>query len=150
MKKISLFLISVMLLSGMAIAQNRPDKNRENLSPEVRAEKMTERMSKELSLNDEQKQQVKEINLDYINEMRAGKKDQKQLHKACVKSCDKMSEAGKVKMRRMDKAEIQKTHKFMNAARESRDLKLSQVLNKEQFAKYEQNREERKVQKKND
>ena len=38
----------------------------------------------------------------------------------------------------------------MNAARESRDLKLSQVLNKEQFAKYEQNREERKVQKKND
>ena len=38
MKKISLFLISVMLLSGMAIAQNRPDKNRENLSPEVRAE----------------------------------------------------------------------------------------------------------------
>ena len=72
------------------------------------------------------------------------------MHKACVKSCDKMSEAGKVKMRRMDKAEIQKTHKFMNAARESRDLKLSQVLNKEQFAKYEQNREERKVQKKND
>ena len=67
MKKISLFLISVMLLSGMAIAQNRPDKNRENLSPEVRAEKMTERMSKELSLNDEQKQQVKEINLVYIN-----------------------------------------------------------------------------------
>lgn len=62
MKRIVLIWMAAFLMGGMAMAQHarHSDKMPE---PKVRAERMTERMVKEYSLNDTQKQQLLEANL---------------------------------------------------------------------------------------
>ena len=52
-------LIGVLMLTSMAFAQKR--EGQQPMNAEVRVEKMTERMSAELQLSDDQKKQVKEL-----------------------------------------------------------------------------------------
>lgn len=68
MKRIVLIWMAAFLMGGMAMAQHarRSDKMPE---PKVRAERMTERMVKEYSLNDTQKQQLLEANLALVAKM---------------------------------------------------------------------------------
>lgn len=65
MKRIVLIWMAAFLMGGMAMAQHarHSDKMPE---PKVRAERMTERMVKEYSLNDTQKQQLLEANLALV------------------------------------------------------------------------------------
>ena len=65
MKRIVLIWMAAFLMGGMAMAQHarHSDKMPE---PKVRAERMTERMVKEYSLNDTQKQQLLEANLAWL------------------------------------------------------------------------------------
>ena len=68
MKRIVLIWMAAFLMGGMAMAQHarHSDKMPE---PKVRAERMTERMVKEYSLNDTQKQQLLEANLALVEKM---------------------------------------------------------------------------------
>ncbi len=132
MKRINLFLVVVLLLSGVAIAQNRQGRGQRNMSPEMRAERMTERMARELSLTEEQKKQVNEINLAFIKEAKVGKEDMKELRGAPAAP----SKEGRREIRKVKKDEMEKVHTYMNAARESRDAKLQEVLTNEQYSKY--------------
>ena len=68
MKRIVLIWMAAFLMGGMAMAQHarHSDKMPE---PKVRAERMTERMVKECSLNDTQKQQLLEANLALVEKM---------------------------------------------------------------------------------
>ena len=65
MKRIVLIWMAAFLMGGMAMAQHarHSDKMPE---PKVRAERMTERMVKEYSLNDTQKQQLLEANQHWL------------------------------------------------------------------------------------
>ena len=68
MKRIVLIWMAAFLMGGMAMAQHarHSDKMPE---PKVRAERMTERMVKEYSLNDTLKQQLLEANLALVEKM---------------------------------------------------------------------------------
>lgn len=132
MKRFNLFLVAVLLLSGVAIAQNRQGRGQRNISPEMRAERMTERMARELSLTEEQKKQVNEINLAFIKEAKVGKEDMEELRGAPAAP----SKEGKKEIRKVKRDEMKKVHTYMNAACESRDAKLQEVLTNEQYSKY--------------
>ena len=77
MKRIVLIWMAAFLMGGMAMAQHarHSDKMPE---PKVRAERMTERMVKEYSLNDTQKQQLLEANLALVEKIYVN--EDKQVH----------------------------------------------------------------------
>ena len=68
MKRIVLIWMAAFLMGGMVMAQHarRSDKMPDS---KVRAERMTERMVKEYSLNDTQKQQLLEANLALVEKI---------------------------------------------------------------------------------
>lgn len=91
-------------------------------TPKERAERMTERMVKEYSLNDSQKAQLLEANMTLMEKMdkRAEKKED-------------------LKAKPTDEERAQ-----MKAARADYDARLQKIMTKEQYAAYDKNMKERK------
>lgn len=164
MKRIIMIMVAAFLMGGMVMAQHarRGDKMPE---PKVRAERMTERMAKEYSLNDTQKKQLLEANLVLVEKMgdmpkhrrgdiRKGKKD-------CACTCSKADkhhnkkdsvakkECGKAQLtdeqRAQKKAEMAKKREEMTAARTAYNAQLQKIMTKEQYASYTKNLQERKA-----
>lgn len=54
MKRIVFWMVALLLMSGMAMAQGNRQGGRQQMDPKTRAERMTERMVKEYSLNEDQ------------------------------------------------------------------------------------------------
>ena len=85
MKRIAFLMIALFMIGGVVMAQGQRGEHKK-MTPAERAEKMTERMVKEYSLNDVQKKQLLEENLARCEKMDArmsmrpdvnGKKDGK-------------------------------------------------------------------------
>ena len=55
MKRIVFWMVALLLMSGVAMAQGNRQGGRQQMDPKTRAERMTERMVKEYSLNEDQK-----------------------------------------------------------------------------------------------
>lgn len=108
MKKMILSLLFVAGLATMGMAQERPHKQAR--TPEEHAQKMTDRMAKELSLNDAQKAKIYQINLDEAKNRQAN------------------HEKTKAKM------EAMKTE--MKNKRAEHDAKINQVLTADQQKAY--------------
>lgn len=134
MKRIIMIMVAAFLMGGMVMAQHarRGGKMPE---PKVRAERMTERMAKEYSLNDTQKKQLLEANLALVEkmgdmpmhrrgDMRKGKKD-------CTCTCSK--------------AEMAKKREEMTAARTTYNVQLQKIMTKDQYAAYTKNMQDRKA-----
>ena len=68
MKRISFLLVALLMVGGMAMAQG-PRRGGQNMDPKERAERMTERMAKEYSLNETQKKQLLEANMALMEKM---------------------------------------------------------------------------------
>lgn len=62
MKRIAFLMIALFMIGGVVMAQGQRGEHKK-MTPAERAEKMTERMVKEYSLNDAQKKQLLEVNL---------------------------------------------------------------------------------------
>lgn len=172
MKRIILILMAAFLTGGMVMAQHarRSDKMPD---PKVRAERMTERMVKEYSLNDTQKKQLLEANLALVEktgnmpmhrrpDMRKGKKDS---DSCCCAKADKHHKKGDKhhkkdgkldkrddkraqltdEQRAQRKAEMQKKHEEMQAARTAYDAQLQKIMTKDQYAAYSKKMQERKA-----
>lgn len=151
MKRLNLFLIAVMLIGGIAFAQGRPGKKQHKVTPVERAEKMTDRMAKELSLNEQQKSQVNAINLAFLKEVQECKKDKKALEGVCnSKNSERLSKESRADLKKVQRNESKKMKEYMKAARNSRDMKLKEVLTKEQYALYQKNKEEQRAKKVSD
>lgn len=58
MKRISFLIIAIILMGGVAMAQGHRKGGNRKVDPKERAERMTERMVKEYSLNDAQKKEL--------------------------------------------------------------------------------------------
>lgn len=164
MKKIALLMVAAFLMGGMAMAQQarRGDKMP---NPKVRAERMTERMTKEYSLNETQKKQLLEANMALVEKMgdrpMHRRPDMKQ-GKAGCDSCTyakagkhhrKDARMGKKKgerpqltdeQRAQKKAGMEKRHEEMQTARAAYDAQLQKIMTKEQYAAYSKNMKERK------
>lgn len=163
MKRISLLMIVALLMGGMAMAQqNRRDKK---VDPKVRAERMTERMVKEYSLNDAQKKQLQEANLALVEktgdkamhrrgELRKGKNESdscccaKAGHRKDAKVNKKDGKRPQLtdEQRAQAKAGMKKQREEMKAARTAYDAQLQKIMTKEQYAVYTKNMKERKEQ----
>ncbi|MCD8263979.1 MAG: DUF4890 domain-containing protein [Tannerellaceae bacterium] len=68
MKKISLMLVALFTLGGVAMADEVKQEKR-TIDPKARAEKMTEHMAKEYGLNDSQKKQLLDLNQTFAEKM---------------------------------------------------------------------------------
>lgn len=138
MKRISVLLSVLFICGTVTMAQGGKQKGHKNMDPEKRAECATECMAKEFSLNEKQKEQVYEVNLEMFKKMasfrdncqgkkevKCSKKDRKE--KGCNLSAE---EKGK---KRVD----------MKAERDARNAKLEKIFTKEQYAAYTQKQAER-------
>lgn len=165
MKRIVFMLVAAFLMGGMAMAQHarRSDKMPD---PKVRAERMTERMVKEYSLNDTQKQQLMEANLALVERMgdmpmhrRADMKRSKMGNDSCCcakadKHHKKDAKVDKKEGRRarmtdeqraQKKAEMEKKREEMQAARITYDAQLQKIMTKDQYAAYSKKMQDRKA-----
>lgn len=146
MKRIALIWMAAFLMDGMAMAQqeNRSDKMPD---PKARAERMTERMAKEYSLNDKQKKQLLEANVALIEKMGEAPRrtDMRKGRQAkadsccCEKSC-KRSEKGGKKEQQTDEQRAQR-----KAALESYNAQLQKIMTSDQYAAYTKKMQDRKA-----
>lgn len=105
MKKIGLLLMALFMVCGMAMAQGpRGDRN---MDPKQRAKEMTERMTKEYALTDEQKEKVQTLNLEMTQKMSENSGEDREARRA-----------------------------KMQTAREEYNVKLKEVLTEEQYKKH--------------
>lgn len=131
MRKFSLLMMLFLMIGGVAMAQ-KPMK-KESMTPEMRAQKMTDRMVKELSLNEQQAKSVQVLNLQFVEQMKDKKMGMKD--KALCDSCKKM-----VKER---KAENHKMRREFKESKELRNDQLKTILTKDQYDLYMKNMKER-------
>lgn len=85
MKKIGFLIVALLLTGGMAMAQG--PRNGNKMNPKERAERMTERMAKEYSLNEAQKKDLLEANMALTEKWLIVQKIKKQRWKNCAKKC---------------------------------------------------------------
>ncbi len=165
MKRLTLLMIVALLMGGMVMAQqNRRDDKKSD--PKARAERMTERMVKEYSLNDTQKKQLFEANLALTEKMgdrpmhhrRADMRKGKNESDSCC--CAKAGHRKDGKFNKKDgkrpqltdeqraqmKAGMEKQREEMKVARTAYDTQLQKIMTKDQYAAYTKNMKERKEQ----
>ena len=128
------------IVEAMAQHARHSDKMPE---PKVRAERMTERMVKEYSLNDTQKQQLLEANLALVEKM-----GDMPMHRA--KAYKHHKRDGKRhqltdEQRAQKKAEMEKKREEMKTARIAYDSQLQKIMTEEQYAAYSKKVQDRKA-----
>lgn len=167
MKKITLVLVALLMVGGMVMAQDGPrGGNKKMPDPKARAERMTERMAKELNLTDAQKQQLLELNLEQVEKMkdtpRPPRRPNMKRGKSCGDSCccgkaERPNRPKKMEGKRPEPTEEQRTQMKadrekrkaeMKSNREAYDKKLQQILTPEQYTSYQKKQDERKNAKK--
>ncbi|NCC10851.1 MAG: DUF4890 domain-containing protein [Bacteroidia bacterium] len=154
MKKLGFLLVVFVMVGGMALAQ-KPQKAKK-MDPKVRVERMTERMAKELSLNDAQKKQLQEANGVLMAQMDSchlrpmvGKKGKCPMvrKKGCCQmvACDSIAPGKHQRMKvvKRSKEERAKVVETMKSAHQAYEAQLKRILTKEQFEVYTKKKEAR-------
>jgi len=161
MKKITFLLITLFATGTMLMAQGGQRGGQRNMDPKDRAERMTERMAKEYSLNDTQKKEVYNVNLAMAEKMQSSKAahrvDKNKEGRKDAKLKDK-KEAGKdkavAKKDRKDhgkrrhmgekpsKEDRQKMMAEMKRSRDDYNAKIKNIFTKEQYDAYTKKKEE--------
>lgn len=149
MKRISLLMVALLMIGGLAMAQGQRKGDGKKMDPKVRAERMTERMVKDYSLTDTQKKQLLEVNLAMVEKtgnrpegmksgMKQGKKDK------CTQETDSCcsKKEGK-KAPKMAKEDREKMRSEAKASREAYNGQLQKIMTKEQYDAYAQKQAER-------
>jgi periplasmic protein CpxP/Spy len=129
MKK--LFLVALLVVGLTTFAQGRIGhvQEGEKVTPEKRAEKQVERMTKELSLNETQVKQLNELFAKGLAE-REGKRAEMQKRRAeGAKPTPEERETMKAKM---------------GEKQEAMRAEMKKILTQDQYTKWEENKEERK------
>ena len=140
MKRISFLLAALLMMGGMVMAQG-PRRGGQDMDPKTRAERMTERMAKEYSLNETQKKELLEVNMAFVQKMgeRPGrmKPEMRQATDSCTCKQDRR------KAPRMSKEDREKMRQEMKASRESYEAGLKKIMTKDQYAAYTKKQAER-------
>ncbi|MBP1618454.1 MAG: hypothetical protein H6Q14_2281 [Bacteroidetes bacterium] len=116
MKKLILSAIAALMICGLQAQDARPQKARQEFTPEKIAQFETERVTKDLKLDKETKQKISEINLRFAKEQ--------------------------VALRQANNAKREELRKQMEAIRSEKDKAYEKVLSPKDFAIYKQKREE--------
>ena len=133
MKKIFFIMVTLLVTTTMVMAQGKGPKDgkQEKVDPKVRAERVTERMTKDLSLTDKQKQQVLELNLASFTQ------------KAENKPMPKPKVEGEAPAK-LTKEQREEMRSEREAERTAYDAKLKFILTPEQYTKYTELQAKRK------
>lgn len=129
MKKVFLLALLVVGLTTFAQGKRGNVQEREKLTPEQRTEKQVERMTKELSLNETQAKQVKELLAKGAAEREAQKAEIQKRRAEGTKPTPEEREVMKAKV-----AEKQETLK----------AEMKKILTADQYVKWENNKADRK------
>jgi len=137
MKKTFAVLAFGLFVTGSAMAQQAPQQERKHrteqhdgnskrsrLSPEARATRQTEKMSKELGLNKSQTRKLQALNLEKAQQREAMRAQYKSRGERPAKN---------------ERQEIKAAHEKWNA-------ELKDILTKKQYAQYQEQREEMRAQ----
>lgn len=164
MKRIVLVLVAALMMGGVAMAQ-RDGGRRGDKAPDAkaRAEQMTERMAKEYSLTDAQKQQLLEANTALMEKMGdmppmpSRRHDMKKGKDGCDScSCQKGDKPGRPdgpkgerpeltdEQKAQMKTDMEKKKAGMEEVRAAYDAQLKQILTPEQYEAYTQKMKDRK------
>lgn len=156
MKRIGFLMVALLMIGGMAMAQgHRKGGSDKRMDPKAHAERMTERMAKEYSLNDTQKKELLEANLAHVAKVGTFAKGMKSGVKQGKKDkCTQVTDSccSKKERKRAPKMTIEnreKMRKDAKALREDYDAQLKKIMSKEQFDAYAQKQADRQ-QKRND
>ena len=145
MKKVMVMFAALLMVGSAAVAQQKDRRGGgREMDAKTRAERMTDRMVKEYSLNDTQKQQLLEANLAWIEKMeqdRGGRAnvERKQLTDEQKAEMQKKREGAKNARKQLtdeQKAEMQKKREEMQNARKEYEAKLQSIMTKEQYQAY--------------
>lgn len=117
MKRFNLFLIAILLMGGIAMAQGPRRGDRKNVTPEMQAQRMTDRMVKEYSLNEKQAKELQAANLEYTKQMQAN--------------------------REQAKADKKQKREEMKTKRDAREAQLKKILTEDQYTAYQKKQAER-------
>ena len=154
MKRIAFLMIALFMIGGVVMAQGQRGEHKK-MTPAERAEKMTERMVKEYSLNDAQKKQLLEVNLARCEKMDArmsmrpdvnGKKDGK---KAPPMTSLFLSYEASGMQSSVDyswtptEEEREKMRAEMKNANDEYNAQLQKIMTEEQYASYTKKQSER-------
>lgn len=151
MKKITFLLLAILLMSGMAMAQQRErrggNRDNQNADPKEMAEKRTERMAKEYSLNDTQKKELLAANLAFAEKQSARPKTPKEskgAKRGGKKSIEKKDAINEIeKAEKPSDAERQQMRTEMEASRKAYDEQVKKIMTKDQYAAYTKNQANR-------
>ena len=148
MKRIVFLAVVVLMACTVLMAQENRREGKKQTDPKERAEQMTERMAKEYSLNDVQKQQLQELNLSMAGKM----KDRQAMHQGKKGPKGKKGECKNQEMKKerkerseVRKEEREKMHARMTESHKAYNAKVKDIFTPEQYAKYEKNQAERQA-----
>ncbi len=134
MKKISLLLVSLLMVAGMAMAQNQGRGG--NRTPRETAQEMTDRMVKEYSLDDDQKSKLLEVNDQYL-------KDAQKRYEAARGQAGNNNNGERPQMTQEQR---EKMRKEMTEAREAYNKKVKEIFTEDQFKAYQKKEQEARSQ----
>lgn len=117
MKRFNLFLMAILLMGGVVMAQGSKRGDRKEVTPEVQAQHMTDRMVKEFSLNEKQAKELQAANLEFAKQMQANKEQAK--------------------------AEKKQKREEMKTMRDARDARLKKILTQDQYTAYQKKQADR-------
>lgn len=132
MKRIVFWMVALLLIGNTAMAQGGR-KGGERMDPKTRAERMTERMVKEYSLNDTQKQQLMDANMAWVEKMASNQ----------VGRSTKQKDENAPKVSKEDR---EKMMAEMKKSREDYDAQVKKILTKDQYDTYVKKQAEREKQ----
>lgn len=126
-----MLLLAALFATGtILMAQGGPRGGQRNMDPKDRAERMTERMVKEYSLNETQKKELYALNLELAQKMTPPQKE---------KADKEVKKDAKAKGRKGQNARQGNADK----SREDYDAKVKEIFTKEQYEAYTKQRAER-------
>lgn len=158
MKRISFLFIVLLTVGTVAMAQgnHRRGRAQKERTPQEHAERMTERMVKEYSLNDKQKAKLLELNLSMAEKMKAempqraeaGKHPRKHRNAEpgkCTCPCETKRQAEEPAARRpqMKPERTAERRQAMKESHETYNAGLKEIMTKKQYAAYTKKQEAR-------
>lgn len=137
MKRIAFLMVALLMMGGITVMAQGHRGDHKRMTPQERAEEMTERMVKEYSLNDTQKAQLLELNLAQCEKMDG------RMSMHSKKEMKKDGKKNKKEAPKMTKEEREKMRAEMKTARENYYVQLQKIMTPDQYASYLKKQSER-------
>ena len=149
MKKIVLMMVALLSMTAMQAQENDNKQQSQFRGPrQITPEQMTERMSENLKLTDEQKTKVLELNKEY-EKVLAGPgmrcpRPQRPDGESSATAQSERKRPERPQMTEEQREEMQKNMKQRMEQRQEYEKKLKEILTEDQYKKYQESRPQRR------